>query len=84
VERQIADVRGVIADVLPNEVRVLGALCFVDGDFGLFTKPFAVGEVLVTWGKALRARLVEPVPLDERARAAIYERLASKLPPARV
>lgn len=83
VERQIADVRGVLDVVLPSGVRVLGALCFVDGDFALFTKPFTVGEVLVTWGKALRARLMEPGPLDEPARAVIYERLASELPPAR-
>ena len=46
-------------------------------------KTFAVGGVLVTWGKALRARLMEPGPLDEPARSVIYERLASKLPPAR-
>jgi hypothetical protein len=39
-------------------------------------KPFAVGEVLVTGGKALRARLMEPGTLDERARAVIYARLA--------
>jgi len=83
VQRQIADVRAVLDIALPSEVRVLGALCFVDGDFALFAKPFAVGEVLVTWGKALRERLMEPGPLDARARALIYERLASKLPPAR-
>lgn len=83
VKRQMADVREVLDGVLPSGLQVRGALCFVDGDFGLVGRPFAVGEVLVTWGKALRARLMETGPLDERARAAIHERLASKLPPAR-
>jgi hypothetical protein len=83
VERQIADVRGVLDRALPTEVRVRGALCFVDGDFALFPKPFGVGEVMVTWGKALRKRLMEPGPLDTQDRTVIYECLASKLPPAR-
>jgi hypothetical protein len=64
VVRQIADVRAVLDGALPSEVPVLGALCFVDGDFAFFAKTFAVGGVLVTWGKALRARLMEPGPLD--------------------
>jgi hypothetical protein len=83
VGRQVDDVCGVLEGVLPGEVRVTGALCFVDAEFGLLARPFLIGDVLVTWGKALRARLTEDGPLDQAARRLVHERLAAKLPPAR-
>ena len=65
-----------------TDVRVYGALCFVDTEFALFAKPFVVGDVLVTWGKALRKRMAKSGTLDLEQRAAIHRHLASALPPA--
>lgn len=62
-------------------VPVHGALCFVDADWALFAKPFAVDGVLVTWGKALRERLTAPGSLDHASRVAIQRTLAQAFPP---
>jgi hypothetical protein len=63
-------------------VPVRGALCFVDSDWPLFAKPFMIDRVLVTWGKALRERLVAPGPLDSSKRVAIQRSLAMSFPAA--
>lgn len=84
VKHQTAEVREVLDGVFAERSASARRVELCRRDFGLIGKPFAVGEVLVIWSKALRARLLQAGPLDERARAAIHACLASKLPPARI
>ena len=68
--------RSVQAETSPPEVR--GALVFTNAEFGLFTSPFAVDDVWVGWGRAIRKRLGEEAtgsfPVD-----AVAKRLAREL-----
>ena len=83
VHKQMADVRRVLEGSAVPDVEVRGALCFVDGEYPLFAKPFEVGGVLVTWGKALRERMATPGRLDLEQRTLLRNHLAAALPPAR-
>ena len=82
VHKQTSDVREVVAGSPVPGAAVRGALCFIDSEFRLFAKPFEVGGVLVTWGKALRERLALPGPLDAEQRTLLCRHLAASLPPA--
>lgn len=82
VQKQVTDVRQILAGTSIPVAAVHGALCFVDAEFRLFAKPFEVGGVLVSWGKALRERMVAAGPLDADQCAAIHRHLAANLPPA--
>jgi len=82
VQKQMKDVRQILSASSVPDAAVHGALCFVDAEFRLFAKPFEVGGVLVSWGKALRERMVVPGPLDADQCAAIQSHLAASLPPA--
>lgn len=82
VQKQMKDVRQLLAGTSIPDVAVHGALCFVDAEFRLFAKPFEVGGVLVSWGKALRERMVVPGPLDAEQCDAIHRHLAASLPPS--
>ena len=42
------------------DIEVSAALCFVDSECGLFSKPFHQGGVLVTWPKKLSEVIAEP------------------------
>ena len=64
------------------EVPVRPMLCFVDGDWPLFSKPFELEGVLVTWPKAMRERLVRPGPYDPGTVQLIAARLDERLRPA--
>ena len=81
VRKQVTDV-GRVLDGIGFDVPLHGVLCFVDGEWPLLARPFAIDGVLVTWGKSLRERLVDAGPLDDARRRLVYERLASRLPPA--
>jgi hypothetical protein len=82
VKKQLADVRKAVdAGPLPD-VPIHGALCFIDGEFRLFAKPFEVDGVLVTWGKALRALMAAPGSLTADERADLHRHLAASLPPS--
>lgn len=61
---------------------VHGALCFVDGDWGLRRRPFTLDGVVVLWPRALRGRLSEAGELDATQRLAIAAALEGALPPA--
>jgi hypothetical protein len=82
VHKQVMHVELALFPVFARTLPVRGVLCFVDGEWGLFSKPFEVDRVLVTWSKKLRERLVEPGPLTPDVRAMIHRRLAEALPPA--
>lgn len=82
VHRQIAVVESALDPSLGPPVPVHGALCFVDGDWGLRFRPFTLADVLITWPKGLRARLTQDGPIDRLRRHALREQLATALPPA--
>jgi hypothetical protein len=67
---------------LDHPVPVHGALCFVDADRAMFAKPKVIRGVTVSWGKALRARLVAAGPIGCAQRTAIHHALARSFPPA--
>ena len=78
---QVEAVRAAVSYL--EEPPVIPVLCFVDAEWGLFTKPFRLNEVLVIWPKAL----VKAIQATEQARhpLAVQElagRLAAALPPA--
>jgi hypothetical protein len=85
--RLVAGVHGQVADVeaaltsLANPPPVSGALCFVDGDWGWFAKPFTIDGVLVAWPSALCAALGREGPFDADARVAIHDHLAHAFRP---
>lgn len=82
MKKQVAVVQGVLSESPVEAVAVHAALCFVDGDWGLRLEPFAIDGVLVTWPRALRARLAEPGHLDSAGRELLVGALARALPPA--
>ena len=64
------------------DIRVSAALCFVDSEWGLFSKPFHQGGVLVTWPKKLSEAIAEPGPLSSTMVMNVADRLAAVLPPS--
>ena len=64
------------------DVRVHAALCFVEADIGLLQRPFRVGDVLVTWRRALAKQLVRDGPLDEASRREVLSAIAAAFPSA--
>ncbi|HVX19117.1 MAG TPA: nuclease-related domain-containing protein [Acidimicrobiales bacterium] len=79
--KQVDAVQSALGDLAPS-VPVVPVLCFVDGDWSLFTKPFTIDGVWITWGKALRKRLTHPGQLGSRYINAAATALEEGLPPA--
>ncbi len=77
--RQINAVLEAIGD---TDVPISTALCFVDSDWGLFSKPFRQGGVWVTSAKKLCEMIAAPGPLASGEVMEIGNRLATRLPPA--
>lgn len=82
VHTQLGHIASALTGSTFEGVPTHGALCFIDADWGWFAKPFAVGGVLVSWGKKLRERLVADGPVDEATRTAVHRYLAASFPPA--
>lgn len=66
VRRQVDAVRQVLGD---SEVRMSGALCFIDGEWPLLAQSFTVDGVAVHYPKSLRRALGGDGPLGSPARA---------------
>lgn len=81
VGKQVDAVRRVLGDDW-DEVPVRPMLCFVDGDFAWFARPFELATVLVTWPRAARERLVQPGPFGAATIAEVAARLDQRLRPA--
>ena len=64
------------------DIKVIAALCFVDSEWGLFSKPFHQGGILVTWPKKLSEAIAEPGPLSPTMVFRVADRLAAALPPS--
>ena len=81
--KQIQVVSQVIKDLTGDDgPRISSILCFVDADWGLLTKPFAIDGSVVTWPKDLMKRLRRPGPLSDERIAELGERLRDGLRPA--
>jgi hypothetical protein len=64
------------------DVPVYAALCFIEVEWKLFSKPFRQNGVWVTWAKKLAEMISEPGVLTPADIARVAERLATALPPA--
>jgi hypothetical protein len=63
-------------------VTVHAALCFVDAEWGIFTKPFTIGGVWVTPPRRLAWMISRPGPLSEEQVLEVAQLLSEKLRPA--
>ncbi len=77
--RQIDAVLGALGD---PDVSVDAALCFVDAEWGFFSKPFRQGGVWIGWPKRLAELIAAPGPVTRADAVRMAERLTGKLPPA--
>jgi hypothetical protein len=72
-----------VLEALENaDVPIDAALCFVDAEWGFFSRPFRQGGVWITWPKRLCENIAAPGPLSPDDIALFADRLASTLPPA--
>jgi hypothetical protein len=69
-------------DGVALDVDVMAALCFVDSEWALFSKPFLQAGVLITWPKMLCAAISGPGPLRREQMHYVAECLAASLPTA--
>jgi hypothetical protein len=80
---QVKAVRAALAATLFADVTVCPVLCFTDSDWGLLASPFSIGEVYVTWPRALAKMLRgDAGPLGPDGIAALELELATSLPAA--
>ena len=75
---QAAVVRGALGGAWPD-LPVRPALCFVDGQWSLFPKPFDVQGVRVFWSKRVAKEVGQPGPLTSQMIQHIAERLSERL-----
>jgi Nuclease-related domain len=83
--KQVDAIRAALSDSGTRElssVEVRAALCFIDVEWSLFTKPFALGGVWIGWPRALADRLREAGELTREQLALLARSVASALPPA--
>jgi hypothetical protein len=73
--------QAMVAETVVAGPPVTVALCFTGVQIGLFTRPFTLEGVLVTWPSAFARTLVAPGPLDASERRALADRLARAFPP---
>ena len=64
--KQVGLVTRAVSTTAYSEVPIRGALCFVDSQVGMFSKPFRINDVLVTWGRRIQIPLLETT--DEQPR----------------
>lgn len=68
--------------MLEYDVTVKAALCFVDAEWSLLAKPFALDGVWIGWAKALGAQLQAEGALTREHVRLLGRRVAEALPPA--
>jgi hypothetical protein len=69
-------------DPLAADIRVRPCICFIDAEWGLFSKPFIIDGVVVAWPQQLVKRIVASGVLTATAVARIANRIAVALPSA--
>jgi hypothetical protein len=80
MDKQVAAVRKALG-MEWDEIPVRPILCFLS-EWPLFSKPFELDGVLVTWPKAMRELLIRPGPYDPATVDLIVARLDDRLRPA--
>ena len=82
--KQVEAIKRAIGEPLMQEfdVAVKAALCFVDAEWSLFAKPFALDGVWIGWAKALGTRLQAEGALAPEHVRLLARRVAEALPPA--
>jgi hypothetical protein len=82
--KQVEAIRVALGQPLIEEfgVKARAALCFVDAEWSLFSKPFALEEVWIGWPKALGVRLRTDGELAPEHLRTLAQRVAAALPPA--
>jgi hypothetical protein len=82
--KQLEAIREALGEPLIQEFAVLprAALCFVNAEWSLFAKPFALDEVWIGWPKALGERLQGTGNLVPEHLLMLARRVADALPPA--
>jgi hypothetical protein len=82
VHAMVPQVAAVQSALKGEGVPVIPVLAFVDGDWGLFDRPFMLDGVLVIWAKGLPRRLRRSGPLGPARVRELAQRLDAALPPA--
>jgi len=82
--KQVEALRRAFGEPVMHEfdVAVRAALCFVDAEWSLFAKPFALDGVWIGWAKALGRRLEAEGPLAPEHVQLLARQVAETLPPA--
>ena len=82
--KQVEAIKSAIGEPVMQEfdVTVKAALCFVDAEWSLFAKPFALNGVWIGWAKALGAHLQAEGALAPEHVRLLARRVAEALPPA--
>ena len=65
-----------------GDVSIHQALCFTDGEWSIFARPFQIDGVWIIWAKRLVKLARRPGPLDDHDIRTIATHLADRLPPA--
>ena len=73
--------RALVESAAGQEVAVRAVLCFAGAEWGLWTRPFVLRGVTVTWPGALAALLGSCGPLSPDERSALSVRLSRAFPP---
>lgn len=80
---QVTAVRSVVEDLGGDvTIDVMPVLCFVDGEWDLFSGPYEIGGVYVTGPRDLVRYVTRPGGLDANERLVVGHHLASRLPQA--
>lgn len=82
LRRQVDEVRGLLLGRGLRDVEVRGALCFVDTELPTFQRQLSTGDLVVTWPKALRRRVLQGGTLGPARRTELLRTLATSFPPA--
>lgn len=82
--KQLEAIKAAIGEPVRQEfdVTVRAALCFVEAEWTLFAKPFALEDVWIGWSRALGERLQADGELAPEHVRMLAKRVAATLPPA--
>jgi hypothetical protein len=80
VTHQVAYVVSALSLLEIPRPAVHGALCFLDGEFGLPAPPFELDGIVVTGLRGLRSELGKPGPLTPDVRDLLHRALAAAFP----
>jgi hypothetical protein len=80
VQKQIAYVRDALDAASLEGVPVYGMLCFVDAEWGLFSRDFTIGSVNVLWPRRAADYVSRPRRLDTGTAERTLQVIATAFP----